>query len=131
MKGTVLCLLLLSACGDGASYDYTVSWTCRSSEGCERTEDLEAIDRLDITDNWFFFVSSRDPSFKAIAQRVRSDSLPAECFWLYGMALFGEELEPIKTCNVSGGFDLELSIPNRNPATHSLWLVEVRELDLF
>lgn len=130
MKARVLGLLLLSACSDGASYDYALRWTCRSSEGCERTDDLELIDRLNVGGDFFFFASSRDPAFDSSAQRVRSDSLPAGCFWLYNLALFGDELEPAKTCEVPGGFDLEVSIPNRNPATQSLWLVEARELGL-
>jgi hypothetical protein len=123
-------LLLLSACSDGTSYDYGLRWTCRSSEGCERAEELKLIDRLNVLGDGFFFGSSRDEAFHSSAQRVRSDSLPAGCFWLYSLALDADELEPSKACNASGGYDLELSIPNRNPATHSQWLVEARELGL-
>ena len=130
MRIPILGLLLLSACSDGViyDYDYTLSWECRSSEGCERTEELRLIDRISSQGDAFLFLSSRDASFNASAQRVRSDMLPAGCFWLYSVALDGNELEPSKACNTSGGFDLELSIPNRNPIAHSQWLVQAREL---
>jgi hypothetical protein len=128
MKARLLCFLLLSACSDGLfSYDYGVRWTCRSAEGCERAAELMLIDRANIPGDFFFFGSSRDTNFDAIAQRVRSDALPAGCFWLYSLALGGDELEPAKGCSAPDGYDLEISIPKRNPATHSEWLVEVRE----
>jgi hypothetical protein len=47
---------------------------------------------------------------------------------LHGFTLFGHTLEPSKLCSTPDGYDLDLSIPNRNPATSSLWLVEIREL---
>ena len=129
MKAGILYLLLLPACSGGVnSYDYEVRWTCRSGEGCERAAELMLIDRANIQGDYFFFGSSRDPVFDASAQRVRSDALPAGCFWLYGLAFDGDELEPAKGCSAPDGYDLEISIPNRNPATHSEWLVEVREL---
>jgi hypothetical protein len=131
MKARILCslLLLLPACSDSlaSSYDYGVRWICRSAEGCERAEELMLIDRMHVTGDRFYFGSTRDAAFDATAQRVPSDSLPAGCFWLYSLAISGNELEPSKACHVSGGYDLELSIPNRNPATHSQWLVETRE----
>lgn len=128
MRATILCVLLLAACADKVPYDYEVAWICLSPEGCERTVELRLLDRLNITDDSFYFLSSRDQSFFARGQRVRSDALPAGCFWMYSLAFFGDELEPSRTCTTSDGFDLELSILNRNPATHSQWLVEIREL---
>jgi hypothetical protein len=130
MKATILCVLLLSACADKVPYDYGLTWVCMSPDGCERTEELRLIDRLNINGDGFYFASSRDESFFSGAQRVGSDSLPAGCFWLYSLTLFGDELEPSKCCSTSSGFELELSIPNPNPATHSQWLVEIRELGL-
>jgi hypothetical protein len=130
MKARILCLLLLSACSDGIVYDYSLTWTCRSPEGCERTEELRFYDRLIVNGDTFFFASSRNEALIARAQRFGSDPLPAGCFWLYSLALFGDESEPSKVCNTSGGFDMEISIPNRNPATHSQWLAKARELGL-
>lgn len=130
MKAAILCVLLLSACADEIPYDYGVTWICLSPEGCVRADELRLIDRLNINGDGFYFTSSRDESFSTAAQRVRSDSLPAGCFWLYSLAPFGDELEPQKACNTSGGFDLELSIPNPDPATHSQWLVKIRDLGL-
>lgn len=128
MKARILCLLLFSACSDGVAYEYSLTWTCLSPEGCERTEELRFYDRLNITGDTFFFASSRDEPYFRTAQRFGSDSLPAGCFWLYSLSLFGDELEPSKACSTAGGFDMEISIPNRDLATHSQWLARAREL---
>ena len=129
MKARMLCVLLLSACTDsGIVYDYALTWVCMSPGGCERTEEVMLIDRLSTTGDSFFFQSTRNEPYLQSAQRVESESVPAGCYLLYGFSLFGHELEPSKLCRTPKGFELELSIPNRNPATHSEWLVEVREL---
>jgi hypothetical protein len=129
MKVRILCLLLLSACGElGSEFDYALTWTCLSPEGCERAEDVALVDRLVVFRDEFTFRSTQDSSFFEFAQRVASSSLPAGYFWLYGATFFGHALEPSMLCSTSEGYDLELSIPNRNPATHSLWLVETRKL---
>ena len=121
-------LLLLTACSDDVAFDYSLTWTCLSAEGCERTEEVKLHDRLNVTGDTFFFATSRDQLYFSTAQRFGSESLPAGCFWLYSLALFGDESEPAKACNVSGGFDMEIAIPDRNPATSSLWLARAREL---
>jgi hypothetical protein len=130
MRAGILCLLLLSACEDKVAYDYGLTWVCLSPEGCERTEELTLLNRLNIYGDRFFFLSTRDSSIDEDAQRFGSESLPAGCWWLYGFSVFGRDLEPSKACDVSGGFDLELSIPNRNPSTYSQWFVEARELGI-
>jgi hypothetical protein len=130
MRAGILCVLLLSACEDKINYDYGLTWVCLSPEGCERAEELRLFDRLDVNGDSFFFQGTSDGSIFQVAQRFGSESLPAGCWWLYGFSVFGQELEPSRLCSVSGGFDLELSIPNRNPATHSPWLVQARELGL-
>jgi hypothetical protein len=127
MKARLLCLLLLSSCSDEIPYDYALRWTCRSPEGCERAEEVKLLDRLNVDGSFFYFHSARNQSYNEGAQRFGSDSFPAGCWWLQGMVMFGQELEPSKLCSVSGGFDLELSIPNRDPSTRSEWLVEARE----
>jgi hypothetical protein len=134
MKHAMLCLLLLSACELDAARDYNVykvTWTCLSSEGCERAREAMLIDRATINKAGVFvyFQSTRDPSFWREGQRVPSDELPAECSWLHGLALFGMELEPSRFCRISKGFELELSIPNQDPATQSEWSLEAREID--
>lgn len=129
MRVLILCFLLLSACTDpDAEYDYALTWTCLSPESCERAEEVALINRLTIFGDGFFFESTYEPPFSEHAQKVASDTLPAGCSLLYGLSLFGYELEPSKLCSTGSGFELELSIPNRNPATHSEWLVEAREL---
>jgi hypothetical protein len=134
VKPGMLCLLLLSACSDvwsGANYrDYELTWRCLSSEGCERTEQVELLDRLRISNSTDLidFWSSRNDGFGEYAQMVPSDSLPAGCSWLHGFTLFAHELEPSKFCRTSGRLELELSIPNRDPATHSKWFVEGRDI---
>lgn len=129
MKARILCLLLLTACSDDVvTYDYSLTWTCLSAEGCERTDELKLYDRLNIAAETFIFASTRNQRYLVTAQRLGSDSVPPGCFLLYGLSLFGDEAEPAKVCHVSGGFDMEISIPDRNPATHSPWLAKAREL---
>lgn len=129
MKARILCSLLLSACSEPEiAYDYAVTWTCHSPEGCERTEELRLLDRLNVSDHFFFFLSTRDTEFDWSAQQVTSDSLPMGCSWLYPFSLFGYELEPSMACRRDGGYEIEFSIPNAIPGTHSLWLVEARDL---
>jgi hypothetical protein len=128
MKVRLLCLLLLSACEAQVAYDYSLSWVCLSADGCERTEEVELINRLNVIEPYLVFMSAENELLVDTAQRFGSESLPAGCWWLYGFSLFGHELEPSKVCSTSGGFDLELSIPNRNPETSSEWLVEARAL---
>lgn len=130
MKVSMLSLLLLSACtSSDIPYDYALTWTCLSPEGCEREDEVVLVDRLNVNGELLYFTSTR-VDFGEGAQRVDADSLPDGCFWLYGFSLFGDEVEPPMVCRTDGGFDWEFSIPNRNPATHSLWRVEARELGL-
>jgi hypothetical protein len=132
VKPALLCSLLLSACIAAANYRmYAVTWTCLSPEGCEDAEQLAVIDRARIVNGSKFidFLSDRDDNFLLATQMVPSDELPPECSWLHGFTLFTTEVEPGRFCRTSGGFELELSIPNRDPATHSRWFVEGREID--
>ena len=129
MKARILCMLLLAACSDGITYDYSLTWTCLSAAGCERMEEVALHDRLNVVGDTFVFATSWDDRYLLTAQRFGSESLPAGCFWLYGLALFGDESEPAKVCKVSGGFDMEIAIPDRNPTTHSQWLARARDLD--
>jgi hypothetical protein len=130
MKAVILCLLLLSACEDKISYDYGLTWVCLSPEGCERTDEVKLIDRLNFSVNLLFFLSTQDDEYGESAQRLGSDSLPAGCWLLYGVLMFGNALEPSKMCSAPGGYDLELSIPNRDVTTRSQWLVKARELGI-
>jgi hypothetical protein len=134
MKPAVLCLLLLSACELEAARNYRVyrlTWTCLSPEGCERTEQMALLDRAKNIHRSAFvwFESTRDFDFVSVGQLVPSDALPAECFWLYGFVLFGFEMEPSRFCRTAGRIEMNLSIPNQDPATNSTWLVEGRETD--
>jgi hypothetical protein len=128
MRAGILCLLLLSACADKVPFDYECTWICLSPEGCQREEELAFFNRLNVAGDSFYFTSTRHEYYGEEAQRFGSESLPAGCWWLYGFLVFGHELEPSKLCSVPGGFDLELSIPNRDPSTSSQWRVEAREL---
>lgn len=133
MKPEMLCLLLLTGClrteGPRTVYEYALTWTCLSAEGCERTEELERIDRLLTEPRVYLFTSTQDESFSEGAQQIFSDLLPPRCSWMYDLSLVGHELEPSRLCYVPGGFELELSIPNEDPATQSQWLVEGRDLN--
>lgn len=129
MKSRMLCLLLLSGCMEPeVAYQYSLTWTCLAPEGCERIEEVNLIDRLNVSGNVFYFISRRDMLFDESAQRVTSDSLPAGCSWLYAFSLFGHELESATVCNTEDGFEMEFSVPNARPATHSEWSVVARDL---
>jgi hypothetical protein len=129
MKAGLCCLLLLAGCMEPEfTYQYALEWTCLSPGGCERTEDVELIDRLNVQGNYIYFHSRQDTYFVESAQRLASDSLPAGCAWIYAISFFAYELESSTICSTAGGFELKLSIPNLDSATHSEWLVEARAL---
>jgi hypothetical protein len=132
MKRGLLCLLLLSGCSDlwnAANYRiYALTWSCRSPEGCERADQVVLIDRVEIGNDHdlIIFSSTANSDFRAFAETVPSDTLPAGCSWLHAMVLFTHELEPARLCRTSEDLELEFSIPNPDPATASTWLVEGR-----
>lgn len=136
MKPAVVCLLLLSACSDlttDPNYRaYRLTWRCLSAGGCERAEQVVLVDRAEIVNgsDLIEFLSSHQGFFNDLAQMVMSDDLPAGCSWLHGFSISAEELEPSKLCSTPGGFELELSIPNRDGVTRSEWFVEARGIDL-
>jgi hypothetical protein len=135
MKPGMLCLLLLlSGCWSSDDpppvYEFALTWTCLSSEGCERTDEVARIDRMERVRIDCHFASTRDESFSADATRVLSEFLPPGCSWLYFLSLFGHELDRSRLCFVPGGFALDLEIPNQDPTTSSMWLVEGRDVNL-
>jgi hypothetical protein len=111
---------------DGA---YTLTWTCLSPEGCERTAELERIDRMKLTRRDCEFTSTQDETFAADATLIFSGLLPSHCWWMYYFAPLGHALEKPMLCFGPGGFELQLAIPNQDPATSSMWLVEGRDVD--
>lgn len=135
MKGVTLSLLLLSACSDPfgvRNYQtYEVTWTCVSPDGCQRADDVAVIDRAEIIDDdpRVFFLSSHDRGFREITQMAPSEELPEGCFWLHDVSFFVLDLPPSRFCRTPGAFELELSIPDRDPATTSDWLVDGQEID--
>lgn len=136
MKSGMLGLLLLSGCSflevseEPDTYEFKLTWYCISAEGCERLEEVTRIDRAIEKGYDFHFASTQDESFGEDAAQLYSDSLPVGCSWLYYISLFGHDLERSKYCSNAGGFEIELSIPNEDPATHSQWVVSGRDLDL-
>ncbi len=89
---------------------------------------MELLNRLNVWDDAFIFLSTRTMEFHTGGQRVASDALPAGCASLYGVFIFGHELEPSKVCRIGDGFELELSIPNAISTTSSKWLGKARDL---
>lgn len=133
MKPAMLCLSLVFACSCTWFADYPflahdVHWTCVSPGGCERAEQVALIDRMAIIDTYEFceFWSTRTRSFSRLADLFAPDSLPRDCFLLSGFVLFENELEASLLCRTDEGFEVELSIPNLDPSTHSKWRVEGR-----
>lgn len=134
MKPGLLCLLLLGGCwtldDPTPVYNYALTWTCLSPEGCERTDEVERIDRMQRVTRDCHFTSTEDESFNADAKLVISDFLPRHCLWVYLLSLFDQELPPSEFCFVVGGFEWELAIPNADSSTFSMWLVEGRDVSL-
>ena len=132
MRHGLLCLLLLPACSFFSSdepvvNEYVLTWYCISPEGCEHADEAARIDRATQRDYEFFFTSTQDPTFREEAAWLISDSLPQMCSWLYYLTFFGHDLERSLLCGNVAGFELELSIPNEDPATHSQWVVAARD----
>jgi hypothetical protein len=134
VKRGMLCLLLLSGCLNSsdspAVSEYALTWTCLSPDGCERTAEIERIDRMKLVQSDCDFTSTQDETFAADAALIFSGLLPRQCWWLTYFSLFGHELEQSMLCFGPGGFELQLVIPNADPVTSSLWLVEGRDADL-
>jgi hypothetical protein len=137
MKRGVLCLSLLSACSflapseDPIVVEYALTWFCESPEGCERAAEAMRIDRMTRTDFFYLhFTSTQDAAFSTEAQIIESDTLGSDCSWLYYLSLFGHDMERQKLCRAPGGFEIELSIPNADPATFSKWVVSAQKVNL-
>jgi hypothetical protein len=71
MKIGILCMLLLAGCtwveleGPGSSmYEYRLTWNCQSAEGCERTAEVERIDRMECIGFTCYFRSTQEESFE-------------------------------------------------------------------
>jgi hypothetical protein len=133
VKPGVLCILLLAGCGwlepdplPPRIREYTLTWTCQSTEGCERTGEVERIDSMECVDSDSFFRSTQDESFEEQGRLIAGSELPADCIWMYFVSLFGHDLERSRYCFTPAGFELQLSIPNEDPTTHSMWLVDGR-----
>jgi hypothetical protein len=139
MKPGVLCLLLMSGCSflwgpeePPVVEEYALTWTCRSPEGCERADELRRIDRVFVTDyRYLRFTSTYDESYEMEAEFSLAPSLPPGCAWVYFLTFFGHELERSMRCTVPSGFELEFSIPNEDPTTHSMWRVEALDVNIF
>jgi hypothetical protein len=132
MRHGMLWLLLLPACSflsppDDPVREYVVTWFCISPEGCEHADEAARIDHATSRGYEVFFTSTQDPSFREDADRLFSQSLPRGCSWLYYLSFFGHDLERSLLCTNVGGFELDLSIPNEDLATHSQWVVSARD----
>lgn len=134
MKLAILCSLLLPACTlskppyEPEMYEYELSWYCISPEGCEHMQEAARIDRVKEIGYDFHFTSTQDPSFEEYGLQIFQDSLPTRCAWIYYLSFFGHDLERSRLCYDLDGFELELSIPNEDPATYSQWVVAGRKL---
>jgi hypothetical protein len=133
MRHGMLGLLLLPACSffsgpdEPDVYEYVLTWYCISPGGCEHADEAAPIDRATTRAYEVFFTSTQDPLFCEDADRLFSDSLPVGCSWLYYLSFFGHDLERSMLCLNAGGFELDLSIPNEDLATHSQWVVSARD----
>ena len=136
MQRGMLCVLLLAGCWTPeeppTSSEFALTWTCRSPEGCEHAEELMHLDRMELVfkGRTCYFTSTEDQALAAQGTQIFSDLLPPGCSWLYFLTLFGHELERSRLCFEPGGLVLELSIPNEDPTTFSMWRVRGQDLDL-
>lgn len=131
---SLLLLLPLPACSflwpsdDPEVHEYVLTWYCISPEGCEHTDEAARIDRATGNGADFRFTSTQDSSYSEEALRIFSETLPYRCSWLHELSFFGHDLERSRICYTAGGFELDLSIPNEDPATHSQWVVAGRDV---
>jgi hypothetical protein len=138
MRSGILCLLFVSGCSflwgpepAPAMFEYGLTWTCQSPEGCEHTDELRRIDRATITNySHVRFTSTYYETYEMEAEIASGPSLPPGCSWMYFLTFFGHELERSKNCEVPGGFELEIAIPNEDPGTSSMWLIEGLDVGL-
>lgn len=136
MKPGILCIVLLAGCNwlvpDPSPHvrEYGLTWTCESAEGCERMAEVERIDLMECVDFDCYFRSTQDDSFEEDARVIDGNGLPSDCSWLYFVSLFGHDLERSPYCFTPAGFELQLSIPNQDPTTYSMWVVDGRLADL-
>jgi hypothetical protein len=134
MKSCLLCLMLLPACGFFESSErpetitYELTWYCISPEGCEHTEEIARIDRATANDLDITLLSTQDSSIEEEGAMLYVESLPRGCVWVYYLSLIGYDLERSRLCHGVGGFEMELSIPNDDPATSSRWVVSGRDV---
>jgi hypothetical protein len=134
VKRGMLALLLLSGCWK-PEYppeieEYVLTWTCLSAEGCERAAEVQGVDRMKEVNGECHFTSTQDGTFAEDATLIFSTLLPGDCLWLSFLSVFDHELERAVFCYGPGGFEVELAIPNQDPTTYSMWLVEGRNVDL-
>lgn len=121
--------VLLFGCGE-TSYlsNHSATWICLSPEGCARADVVPDFDRAWIDDSQIHLHSSSDASAANSASRIPSDAAPEGCDLLVGLNLFGHALEPLTICRVTGGYSVELSIPDPTPSRASEWRLEMRPL---
>ncbi|ACY14664.1 hypothetical protein Hoch_2119 [Haliangium ochraceum DSM 14365] len=127
-------LLLLAFSLLGAScyapdsvYSHSMSWACLS-DICERADAVAGFDRAIVDRNQINLYSSADESVLHVITRIPSDAAPEGCDFLYGLVLFGHTLEPLAICRAGSGYNIEVAIPDPNPATASEWRIEMRPL---
>lgn len=124
--------VLLFGCGDFSNlYSHSMAWSCLSPEGCARADIVVDFDRASIGYTRIHIGSTSDDSLLTVASRIPSDDVPEGCDLLVGLTLFGHALESLTICRVtgrSGGYSVELSIPDPNPASASEWRIEMRPL---
>ncbi|ACY17025.1 hypothetical protein [Haliangium ochraceum] len=124
-------LLLVSGCSGElySSHTHSLRWFCQSPEGCEREAEVKALARVLLYTDTFTLYTDYGQFAVDFVQRVPSDELPRECDALYGLSLFGHELESSTLCSVGGdAYEMRISVPNRNPSSASEWLAEMRPL---
>lgn len=121
--------VLLFGCGE-TSYlsNHSATWICLSPAGCARADVVPDFDRAWIEDKQIFLHSSGDATVSNRASRLPSDTAPAGCDLLVGLNLFGHALEPLTICRTTGGYSIELSIPDPTSSSASEWRIELRPL---
>ncbi|ACY17024.1 hypothetical protein [Haliangium ochraceum] len=129
-----IALMMLAGCGpiepDYPNNKYTLTWYCTSDDGtCERVVELRRYDRASIQNNDLTIWDSQDPGGAIEALIVYSDSLPQHCDRIFYLVFFGHEIEEPRYCGNHYAFEIELSIPDEDPATSSRWVISAAPLD--
>ncbi|ACY14663.1 hypothetical protein Hoch_2118 [Haliangium ochraceum DSM 14365] len=112
---------------DVPTYKYRTTWVC-TMDDCGRATAVVEYDQAKLRAGELELTSTVDEALFTDGIVGRSGTVPSQCRLVFGLNLFGHELEPSMLCFLPSGFELTVSIPDENAETSSTWLLMAREL---